>query len=556
LAESGDGEVTDWLNGKWTEETERGMAKQMRGLLQPGTILEGIRLFQSGSVKRGEWIKSKVYTAEVKDTSAVCITVVDFGFLPYSRCSCREAGSCSHMAAVILDALFSRNISVQSFLRKQGLLDRIDSATQAQREMAASIAPPVAGRGDRTTGGTAGRLSGAKEPSPNDGYRKWHRIFNERMATYSHPPALFLKWVEHQLLHIADGWDEHELRSLYRVHGLLYAMRLSDRSAHPAWDWKAWLDVQKVLIQNFVDEARSLNLPEWLAHEDGNRHVEGLAQILGEYAFADENSITPWLDVYRFVWNQLSPAREWIRRERERLESEIGKVRPGVLRLRTKVALAHLILLEQGDAAAISYLDEHWDGHQSKEVGVFFFYLHQAQRNRQWDRMRLWLDWLKPQIASKATLVQDFLKMWDRMAEATEERGRIKELRRHLLRELLPASFTIYARWMLQEGDYAGWIDLHVAVGQDPQHSDGYEAAAKKAPEALLPFHHLQAEQWIEERNRNGYKAAVGHLRQLKTLYARMKREDLWRVFTNRLMARYSRLKALREELERGGIIP
>jgi uncharacterized Zn finger protein len=66
---------------------------------------------------------------------------------------------------------------------------------------------------------------------------------------------------------------------------------------------------------------------------------------------------------------------------------------------------------------------------------------------------------------------------------------------------------------------------------------------------------HQSALNEINQKNRSSYKAAVRHLKKLRTLYKKTKRVDDWQYFLDSLMEKTKRLRAFHEECKRSKLI-
>ncbi|MEC0213863.1 hypothetical protein P4H70_33625, partial [Paenibacillus ehimensis] len=82
------------------------------------------------------------------------------------------------------------------------------------------------------------------------------------------------------------------------------------------------------------------------------------------------------------------------------------------------------------------------------------------------------------------------------------------------------------------------------------------QTVEKHDPSLMLPLFHQAVERCIAEKNRTAYKNAVRLLKKLHTLYKKLNRSNDWDDFIYRLAMKYSRLRALQEELRKGKWIP
>lgn len=77
------------------------------------------------------------------------------------------------------------------------------------------------------------------------------------------------------------------------------------------------------------------------------------------------------------------------------------------------------------------------------------------------------------------------------------------------------------------------------------------KAAEKDLPREALALYREEAEMLIGQRNRDAYRAACGHLRKTRDLYARLEETAAWDLYIGGVRAQNRLLRALHEELER-----
>ncbi|XID92577.1 hypothetical protein ACF3MZ_29675 [Paenibacillaceae bacterium WGS1546] len=541
-----------WLGKEWTEELASRTAKQLLGFLRIETIREGVRLYQSGNVRGGEWRSTNVFTAIVRDTGEDCKTSVQVDFLPFSRCGCGTHGSCSHMAAVYLFAMYDQGIQVQEFLRKHGFLDAATPSPKIQFQETVRQTASAATDGARELPQTA-RTQTVEKPSPHNGYRKWHRIFQEAVPTYRGAESDFHSFVDRRIIRLADEWDNAERRAWYQLHGWLYALKLGDVAFRKNWNyWSIGQQITSSAMNSMETAIHELVRSKTYDQEEARNALNDFLTVLSESMFLHEYPAVDWLYLYRFLTMRLIRNREMAERERLRIEAKDLAAAAEEARTRQTAAVAHLLLIEQGDRAAIAYLDEHW----RQSVGLFFIYPRSYAQNREWERVRAWLEWLRPGSAKDNELAEVYMELWEEIAPQMCASAEIKKLRMQELKRLLPASFETYTQLLLREQEYRQWVDIHMAQLEDLYYSDGFRTVEAKSPESLLPYFHIQADLWVGKKNRHGYQNAISHLYVLKKLYTKIKQTEKWDNFITRFAARYSRLKALQEELRRSEFIP
>ncbi|HUC92991.1 MAG TPA: hypothetical protein VMS09_13365 [Paenibacillus sp.] len=544
-----------FLKESWTEEDQRKMAAQLRGFLLPFAIVEGYGIYGRGQVVVGDWKDKHTFTAIVMDGDMV-ETGIRFDFLPHSRCSCGTKGSCSHMAAAIFWKLRQEGLDVRRFVKAYGL-EGTSSPAKAAAARSFFGSPMPAGRAGKSD--ASGAKPGPVEtPAPGGGFRKWHRQFEQLLPVYRGEKEHFLQTVDRHLLRYAEDWPDMQLKALYRMHALLYAMRLADRTfALSAYGFYGIRELSDELIVLFAEELRGTDREGMTMREDCLAYARGLSVMIDEYGLSERQSLIRWLFIFRLVWTNIPFEPELRRRERERLaESANEPGLDGELRMLRIAAAAHLVVLEENDAAALAFLDGHTETEMAM-VYLFYDYLELYTETRQWSRLHLWLAWLRPRMAydrNEGMGSRYYLDCWRKLAEAEATDERRKDML-EAMSEALPYSFDLYAEALIEMEDYRRWADLHIALREAPNESSHYSKVEAKAPQVLLPVFHQSVERWIRGKNRDSYREAVRGMRQLEKLYRKAKMPERWREYTGQLLERYSRMRALHEEMRKGGVI-
>ncbi|MGL4521621.1 MAG: SWIM zinc finger family protein [Bacilli bacterium] len=127
-----------------------------------------------------------------------------------------------------------------------------------------------------------------------------------------------------------------------------------------------------------------------------------------------------------------------------------------------------------------------------------------------------------------------------------------------LCRELLPYSYNYYAHFLTLNDRYEEWVQLMVASGIEIVHwdKDVLKVIEQKHPELAIPHYIHQAEKLYAEKKRQSYHYANRYVRKIRTLCKRMKQETRYEQYVWSLLHRTKRMRALREELEGGNILP
>lgn len=123
--------------------------------------------------------------------------------------------------------------------------------------------------------------------------------------------------------------------------------------------------------------------------------------------------------------------------------------------------------------------------------------------------------------------------------------------------ELLPSTYRIIETFYYEQRKWKPWIEMQIAQGYDPftHRVNVLQPIEKESPELLLPYYHQAVEHYIRLKNRHDYKSAVRLLKRLEKVYKKMKQPERWEAFFSRFVSRFSRLRALQEELKKGKLL-
>jgi hypothetical protein len=193
--------------------------------------------------------------------------------------------------------------------------------------------------------------------------------------------------------------------------------------------------------------------------------------------------------------------------------------------------------------------------HRLKPAQVLRF-LRLLKDTGQWSRLEAWLSHCATErIGRSYGSVEEYGRYWDAVVE---QLPRAEEKMWGAIMSLLPYSSSLYEEKLLRHGHWRQWVDYQLSLGSDPLdfRAKDLQPVVKEAPEALLPFYHQGVENYLLLKNRDGYKRAVKLLKRLGQIYKKLKREQQWEAYMDSFARRHSRLRALQEELRKGGLLP
>ncbi|WP_397376058.1 hypothetical protein [Paenibacillus terricola] len=240
--------------------------------------------------------------------------------------------------------------------------------------------------------------------------------------------------------------------------------------------------------------------------------------------------------------------------ELHKLQAAEAALGPSLSRLPWTLAQCLLLLYLSRDAEARALL--------ARDVSKLMLKLeHLApllgvlERAEQWALLRDWLAETGPLIIGFRS--EDLAPYGDYWAVVVEQLPEAESAMWSTLQAMLPFSRTVYENALAAHGRWDRWVDLQMCMGQDPLsfRATALKPIEKDAPELLLPFYHQAVERYVLQKNREGYKAATRLLKRLAKLYARLKKGERWEQFIAVFASRNSRLRALQEELRKGGLL-
>ncbi len=295
------------------------------------------------------------------------------------------------------------------------------------------------------------------------------------------------------------------------------------------------------------------DLPPEIAVKHRGRLLETTAYIR-ETAIALAWFPPAYLDIYAELWMILTASaadsRLLLQEELSHLTGEPGKGN----KLFPLVARAWIHFGLEEDQAAwrlLNAADRH--GLESRQV---FRFLRSLEEKGEWTRLEAWLSHCaNGQVGRSPGSLAEYGRYWDAVVERLPE---AEEAMWSAMTSLPPYCGSLYEETLMRYGRWRQWIDYQLSLGSDPLdfRAKDLQPIEKEAPEALLPFYHQGAEKYVLLKNRAGYKRAVKLLKRLAKLYKKLKREQRWEAYIETFASRNSRLRALQEELRKGGLIP
>lgn len=509
-------------------------------------VLErGWEFFHKGRVKDIELLHGVEISSSVQGKETYKV-VLDLDVFAKSECSCSKSSYCQHMAAVIF-TLYA------SYARPELLLQQLKQAILVKNRQQQSRTSSSAAKSEK-------KQERLEAPQASQKPSMWQRFFDQQFYGYSlsqqHSIELFYSAAKESLLPLAADWDD-ALQRLYELHVLLFVMRKIEqfyadtKSSYLSYYIETGSkSVAKQCAEQFDALLPALDFPSLLARYEAA--VDETLTMLGEDALTGKESPMDWLLAYRSIWWRLDDQTERLGRERKRLKLIASK--SNVMPRRRDaviIALAHFDIMEGHDDQARTLLEQL----SKREARDFFLYLHRFYDEQQWDRMLTWLRWLLPSVQrAQQEELRVFCTYWMEAVNRQPDDGEWVDV----MIALLPRTYYFYTAYLLKSNRFKAWVDLQLANRVSPLNLYAMDLKSVEAhdPSLLLPLYHQAVERCIAEKNRNSYKMAVKLLKKLQAYYKKLEKPNTWEEYIYRLANRYSRLRALQEELRKGKWIP
>lgn len=457
------------------------------------------------------------------------------GDLASSVCNCPVPKLCRHIAAVMMAYADRWGYSPLQLINPGHFLRRADTEKKVNEQ--------------------TGQL-------PSMSVEQWH----EYMAAYTktvRPSFSDHAYIEELKGRLA-GLDEQVSR-LPRAEGLFFELHRKvfvlavilrpdgtrdARRYTPYWNMNAFRGVsQWIEEQGKAVDAMDAAIPAGAVYSPAERVGQTLGYIRRQ--LKEETDYSYYM-MYVAVWEHwIAPGGkrealgDWAAREL----AELDKLPSGVPPINAAKAYLH-VRQRSADAA--------WEALQSANAvdsipqHIYTFFLDCLCEDEDWAGLVAWLSRLAPYYQHARTSLAEYIAYWQKAVphapSAEAEMWKRME-------ELLPRSRVFIENILYEQREWKRWIEYQLLAGISPldYRVSVLQPIEKEAPELLLPYYHQFVDRHIALKNRRDYKIAVKMLKRLKKLYNnRLKIPERWELFLAYFMERYSRLRALQEEMQKG----
>ena len=488
-------------------------------------VREGHAMYRGGRVLVMEVVMNTVYGA-VNDGAVYAVTL-DADDMAYSTCTCPADEACEHMAALFFRYCESAGGDADAVLRM---------ITEGASDVPAGAADGMPGLGEGPEAWAewfAGRF-GAVWQQCRHSLHPLQPVLQETKGKARDWPRGMqrLHWLQAVLLVLEQA--ERAFAVSDPSNRYYYELSFS-RSAEP------W-------VQHWLELLHETGpVPESDAEE---RWLRAIAVRLRQAALDETFKLLRWDELYVAWWEHFAGWRDAVRAERD----EIGRLADRIADADSSSPRASAVLIAQaffrlraGDHDGAIDAMRRTPFEQASSFVCRF--AERCLADGDFGALERWMHFLHERLRAvrNGTVLKSLLKL----CRAADERQPDNPLWIRMMREWLPLSYSELSAHYLSRGRMREWTDLQLAMGIRPEDLDpGHlRVLAKEAPELLLPLFHRAVDESVRTRGRQGYRAAVRHLKRLEKLYRAAGREERWRMFIREFRIRHARLRALQEEL-------
>ncbi|MBD1382632.1 SWIM zinc finger family protein [Metabacillus arenae] len=527
---------------------------QMMNLLSPSNeqdrnlIKKGLILYRQGSVSQ---VRSQddLVKARVQDVSPVNVEL-DLNFVSMSTCTCPADELCRHITAVFLYV----------YAHKERLGTFVDQWKSAPKpdQVIKTFSPQKQANSHK------------KDEPKQESIASWYEFFEREFQSWQANTGYSSVQLAQSLHHTFYAGIKRktpmkpEVKRLYLIHAanaaiekLLLLIEQTNPNEYLLQQiYFPYMDQLQDDLYYELQELKRYALPFSMDPllEDSPEKFHGL--LIGGKAFQYDR-----ISIYRMIWSSLFRKEKWIDQEREWLEKrkQHEMNQDNKFLAECEVALMHLHFLQKKDDLVIE---------RSLKLTEALFpftlnWIEELADKKEWNRLNTWLSYIEK--AAPAYLENDLPFDEKRMpvrfllrvlTNYCQETKKEEQFERYC-EMLLPYSYAEFQTFLFVQGRYEKWLELQSLIGFGVYELDRdyLKEIEKQAPKTLLPFYHEAVRDEIEQKSRQHYKLAVRYLKKLRTLYKKMKKEDVWEHYLMKLMEEHKRLRAFHEELKKGKLV-
>jgi hypothetical protein len=532
-----------------------GMSEDLQKLLVPHNaedvrlVQKAMMLYRQGAVQSLRIDEeSRMLRATVQDVMPVKVEL-DVDFPQMSKCACPGDWPCRHELAVFLAA----------YAREASVADWVEAWREPAREMNEVTRLGIQQAKDLV------KANGVLKPD----YQRWVESMETsfdailRSKQYSSPYVVAELFPIYERRVQAGSPFDQEWRPLYTLIGNVVAFRLLAKlSADLGHTDEVIKRAYLHLLHQLVDDAEELTekISQRTVPFDFDEFVEKFSHDTTELLVCTQGLEYERIYLYRMLWTNLFKKRVWREEENERVGASLKQLEDWKNPLPLLVGGIHQCLLLEEEERALALMNTIEERYL---LPYLLYWIDYFTAMKAWKRVEPLVEVLVARVRRYVEVLGSYhaCTSFTRLAVKSIspyclEVGRF-ELYEKMLTQTLPYSFYEYEQLLFQRGQYDRWGELYSFVGIpfSDLPKDRVKLVEKEQPEVLLGLLHQTVQHEIDLKNRSSYKAAVRHLKKLRTLYKKTKRVDEWQFFLDMLLEKTKRLRAFHEECKRSKLI-
>ncbi|MBM7567161.1 SWIM zinc finger family protein [Paenibacillus sacheonensis] len=536
------------------------------------TIIRGFQYYKQGRVESlAPREDGQLLDASVQD-NRLCHISVDLGDLGRSACSCPLDRTCHHIVAALLRYAEMCGRPIQALVNARMTVRGMNQASQqGAQTSAAKTAAAVAAKSAERQARMSAPAQRPSRPTLTEQeltelpVAEWHERFRLRRG----PLQMTIRTAQEVTDLMADLQAmrpelPYALEQLFQLHAILFVLEQMVKPAQADWRQSGLFMGYhtQLALDGLLMQARRLLSDELAISSEDSAYWSRLldtADWLRDRMLTEDKTLNGFAPLYRAFWlNWLGPrsvgSKPMYEEELRKLQAARQELGASLSLLNWTLAQCLLWIYLARDGEAFSLLAEGGNKLMVKAEHLMPL-LDVMNRAEQWERLRDWLAKTGPLLVGFRG--EDLAPYGDCWSVVVEQLPEALPAMWRTLTSMLPFSRVIYEEALVAHGEWARWIDYQMCGDNEPLsfRVSVLKPIEKEAPELLLPFYHQAVERYVLQKNRDGYRAAVKLLKRLAKLYVRLKREERWEQFFSAFASRNSRLRALQEELRKGGLL-
>jgi hypothetical protein len=559
------------MENGWLEE----ILEQLLDDALPQAVRRGLQLCKQGELEILD-VDEENCIAKVTDHVVMYNVNLDLTFFSMSRCDCGSGTWCHHIAAAVFH-LYATEAAGSYKMTLDELADRVEQHLTGweQEERRTQRKKPLAAHRQNNHIDPPGKLMEKPVPAKTS-VKEWRDFFSAQMALFEsrmgstqlgsgfginaivNRSGIESFYSTISKMFTSSALADHLCRFTLHLFTIDYLLKNID-STFAGYGLRSFGDYLDELMDRAMEMMQAI-----AAHPDfapDNVQLQALLPYMEEVLLRDDGAgsayrFNMYALFYLIVLNRPEDQAEATARLKRRIADtrRTASIEERSRSTLTTFALVHHAFVQGNDDQALKMLCEN----QPTSLIYASFWLQLLTQANEWTRMRVWLDRLTDAVEEHKQLynsfqLDDFLYDWTQYAEATGQETAM----RSVLERLMPLSRQFYEVYLYDNKQYRDWVTLQVVKRFDVTDFDKEtlkEIENEDLP-ALLPLYHQSVALWIEQKNRGAYKNAVRLLKKLRTYYKKLNQPERWEWYIGHLQSRYSRLRALQEEMRKGKLI-